>query len=299
MVERVGEVQLGQQRPGVPDHRGQVAALVEGVRRAVQERDQVGVDARGPGRPPAMPSSTKSSGCGSRTRRTPSRSKIGSSSSIDRQNWASLCGGRLRPAVELGVHHGHPEIDGDLDGPLPVAHRRLPLVLVRAGPLVERQHRGDLDLGRGQRLLERRDAVPVHPRVQEERHEVVARRQLDVPVAEVGDQPGQLEQRHLAQHVRVERDLHARHLLGVVELRLARPGPPRPARRCAAPRRRRRRPRRRRSRPRRSGPTGRPPPAIESIHSWNSTSYARDEPLPPVGRHRRGDAGRRRGPTPG
>ena len=43
------------------------------------------------------PSSTKSSGCGSSARWIPSRSKIGSSSSIDRQNWASdseACSGR-------------------------------------------------------------------------------------------------------------------------------------------------------------------------------------------------------------
>ncbi len=38
----------------------------------------------------ARPSSMKSSGCGSSTSRTPSRSKTGRSSSIDRQNWASL-----------------------------------------------------------------------------------------------------------------------------------------------------------------------------------------------------------------
>ena len=39
----------------------------------------------------------------------PSRSKTGSSSSIRRQNWASLAG-RLGPAVELGVHHGDAEV---------------------------------------------------------------------------------------------------------------------------------------------------------------------------------------------
>ena len=44
-----------------------------------------------------LPSSTKSSGCGSRRSSTPSRSNTGSSSSIDRQNCASLrlaCSGR-------------------------------------------------------------------------------------------------------------------------------------------------------------------------------------------------------------
>ncbi len=37
----------------------------------------------------ARPSSMKSSGCGSRRSCIPSRSKTGSSSSSDRQNWAS------------------------------------------------------------------------------------------------------------------------------------------------------------------------------------------------------------------
>ncbi len=44
-----------------------------------------------------LPSSTKSSGCGSSRSSTPSRSKTGSSSSIDLQNCASLllaCSGR-------------------------------------------------------------------------------------------------------------------------------------------------------------------------------------------------------------
>ncbi len=45
VVERVGDVHLGEQRPGVAHHRGQVAALMEGVRGAVQEGHQVRVDA--------------------------------------------------------------------------------------------------------------------------------------------------------------------------------------------------------------------------------------------------------------
>ena len=40
----------------------------------------------------AKPSSMKSSGCGSSRSAIPSRSKIGSSSSIDRQNWPSDAG---------------------------------------------------------------------------------------------------------------------------------------------------------------------------------------------------------------
>src|SRR6266536_3017671 len=44
VVEGVGDVQVGQQGPGVPHDAGDVAALVEGVRRAVQEGDDVVVD---------------------------------------------------------------------------------------------------------------------------------------------------------------------------------------------------------------------------------------------------------------
>ena len=42
----------------------------------------------------------------------------------------------------------------------------------------------------------------------EERHEVLARGQLDVPVAEVGHQAGQLQQRDVPQHVRIYGELH-------------------------------------------------------------------------------------------
>lgn len=62
--------------------------------------------------------------------------------------------GRLRPPVELGVHHGAVQLDGQLDGPLPVAHCGLPLFLVRAGPAVQGQVRGHLDPGAAERGLE-------------------------------------------------------------------------------------------------------------------------------------------------
>jgi hypothetical protein len=51
------------------------------------------------------PSSTKSSGCGSIRSWIPSRSKIGSSSSSDRQNCASLALGASGRPFELRVHH--------------------------------------------------------------------------------------------------------------------------------------------------------------------------------------------------
>ena len=75
------------------------------------------------------------------------------------------------------------ELHRDLDRALPVAHGRLPLVLVRPGPAEQRQQRGHLDARRGERLPERAHGRRVHPRMAEERDEVVARRQLDVLVA--------------------------------------------------------------------------------------------------------------------
>src|ERR1019366_6208750 len=159
---------------------------------------------------PARPSSTKSSGCGSSTSRIPSPSKTGAGSSSERQNWAppaarapggpperALAGRRrLGAPVELGVHHGRAEVHGDLDGPLPVADRRLAFGLVRAGPPVQGQHRGDFYAGRIQGLGELRDLGPAGPRVGEERQEVLARGQLDAGVAEVRDEPGEFGQRN-------------------------------------------------------------------------------------------------------
>src|SRR5687767_8643583 len=59
-----------------------------------------------------------------------------------------LTGGRgLGASVEHGVHDPAAQLDRDLDGALPVADGSLALVLVRAGPLVQRENRGDLHAG--------------------------------------------------------------------------------------------------------------------------------------------------------
>src|SRR5919202_73341 len=114
----------------------------------------------------------------------------------------------LRPAVELRVHRVHAEFDADLDGPLPVADGGLPLHLDRARPAHDRQQRGDAHAGVGQPGLERPDGGGVHPRVLEERDEVLAGRELDPLVAHAGHHVGQLEQRDGAQHLRVQGDPH-------------------------------------------------------------------------------------------
>jgi hypothetical protein len=81
--------------------------------------------------------------------------------------------GCLGSAVELRIHHLAVEIDRQLDGSFPIAHRGLALVLVRSGPPVQGQVGSDLDAGRVQRALELRHNVPIGPRVQEERREVL------------------------------------------------------------------------------------------------------------------------------
>ena len=87
----------------------------------------------------------------------PSFSRIGTSSSIERNQAASQASVkapaqqvkcarhvRRRPAAELGVHRVAAHLDRDLDRRLPVPHRGLPLGLDRAGPAVHRQQRGEL-----------------------------------------------------------------------------------------------------------------------------------------------------------
>ncbi len=93
--------------------------------------------------------------------------------------------GPLGPAGELGVDDVHAEVDGDLNDPLPVAHRGLAGILVGAGPAQHRQHRGDPDAGVGACLAELGDQVVVGAGVVEERDEVAVRGELQVLVAQV------------------------------------------------------------------------------------------------------------------
>ena len=124
----------------------------------------------------------------------PSRSKIGTSSSIDRKNARSDSSARLGPPGELGVDHVDAEVDGDLDDALPVAHRGLAGVLVGAGPAQHRQHRGDADTGVRAGLAELGHQVVVGARMVEERDEVPVRGQLQVLVAQIGHQAREFEQ---------------------------------------------------------------------------------------------------------
>ena len=117
--------------------------------------------------------------------------------------------GLLRAAGELGVDHVHPEVDGDLDDPLPVPHRRLAGILVGTRPPQHRQHRRDPDTRIGARLAELRHQVVVGARVVEERDEVPVRGELQVLVAEFGDQRREFEQLVVVVERRgIQGDLH-------------------------------------------------------------------------------------------
>ena len=206
----------------------------------------------------ARPSSTKSSGCGS-SRRWTALSLEDRQQLVQRPPELRLAARRrLRSAVELRVHHPAVQVDGELDRPLPVADRRLPLVLVRPGPAVERQVRGDPHPGPVQRGPEPAHHVPVGPRVQEERGEVLARRQLDPLVAEVGDQRRAVRS---AAYARSMYGSSASFMSGSSlrrRARVARPATPAPGSRSAVPRAPRPTPPPRRSRPSCSGRARRP-----------------------------------------
>jgi len=83
-------------------------------------------------------------------------------------------GRTLRSAIELGVHDRTIEFDRDLDGALPVAHRRLALVFVRTRPAVEWQQRRELNARLAQRRLELGHPCAVGAWVEEERYEILA-----------------------------------------------------------------------------------------------------------------------------
>ena len=118
----------------------------------------------------------------------PSRSKIGTSSSMDRKNArsdSSARSGRPENSVLIDVDT---EVDGDLDDALPVAHRGLAGILVGSRPAQHRQHRGDADAGVCAGPAELGHQFVIGAGVVEERDEVAVRGQLQVLVAQFGDQ---------------------------------------------------------------------------------------------------------------
>ena len=199
---------VAHQLAGRGDHLSGWMALVEGVRRAVQEADPVlvqtadeihGLDA------------VLDEVVGMRL-----DDQLQSFTLEDRQQLVhrsqELGLGRLGgfgSSVELGVDDLHAEIDGDLDDPLPGPYGGLPLILVRAGPAQHRQHRGETHAGVGGHLLEFADAGVVDPGIAEERDEVGLGRQLHPVVTEAGHDVGQFVHRAGGEeHLRIEGEFH-------------------------------------------------------------------------------------------
>jgi hypothetical protein len=131
VVEGVGDVHVGQQRARVPHDPLDVTALVEGVRRAVQERHPVLID---PADQVHAGPAVLDEVVRVRFEHQPHALALEDGQQlIQRAPELRLAGrGRLGPAVELGVHHVHAEVHGDLDGTFPVADRGLTFGLVRA-----------------------------------------------------------------------------------------------------------------------------------------------------------------------
>ena len=255
----------------------------------------------------ALPSSSKSSGCGSRTSRTPSASKTGSNSSSERQNCDSLraaCSGRPLNSEFI--------TSTPRSAVIRIARFQYRTAACRSsssGP--DHLYSGSTDEtptpAAASSVLERGHPRVVHPRVVEERQEVVPRRELEPLVAQLGDEAGQLQQRDLPEHVRVEAELHpSTSLRRTISTSTGRP-PAATARRPCRPRRRRTRPRPsgRRSRPSprrspsagsrgrrraRTGPGSRPAPHHPSVPPPWSARRPRGRwrrcPAPPTASHR-------------
>ncbi len=114
----------------------------------------------------------------------------------------------MRAAAELRVHRVDADLDGNLDGTLPVTHGRLPLDLVVRGPAVHGQERRDANIRVAERLLEGLDPIGEHTRRLEPLKEIRARAEFDPLIAEFGNLRGKLLEREMAMHERVERNLH-------------------------------------------------------------------------------------------
>ena len=153
----------------------------------------------------------------------PSFSRIGTSSSIERnqaasqasvkapaqqEQWLGTSGEGPRPNSEFMV--SQPISTATWIAAFQLADRGLPLALDRARPAVHRQQRRELDAGILERPLELLDPLRIDARAHPPVEEVGAWRQLDILVAELGHESRQLKQRHVAVHVGIESDLHDR-----------------------------------------------------------------------------------------
>ena len=174
MVQDVGDVDLGEDRPGMLDHRRDVIAEVVRVRRTEHVADDRRVDRpdEGDGLVVALDEVVRV-----RLEVQPDAFPLEDRQQLlHRPPELRLAAGRsLWPPVELRVHHRAADVDRQLDRPLPVANGRLALVLVWARPAIERQDRRQLDPGLPQGGPELVDPSPVGPRMAEEGDEVGSR----------------------------------------------------------------------------------------------------------------------------
>ena len=176
VVEGVGDVDVGQHRRGLADHRLDIVAEVEGVRRAVEEAHVLRVD-----HPDHVDRRLQrlDEVLGMRLdveldallledrHQLLHRAEPGRLAGLG--EGAGTAGAVARhvgrgPAAELRVHGVAAHLDRDLDRGLPVGDRGLPLALDRARPAVHRQQRGELDAGILERPLELLDPLRIDAR---------------------------------------------------------------------------------------------------------------------------------------
>ena len=175
VVEGVGDVVLAR----VLHDLAHVAALVEGVGGAVEEADVPGVDGADHV-DPADAVLDEVVGVRLDIEQDPLLLDAGDNDVHRLPELGLGALGLLGASRELGVHLVAAELEGDVDGPVPVAHRGLALVLVRGGPAVQRQAGGELEAVVLQEPLGPLDLLVVGGGVGVVGPEVVALGELDV-----------------------------------------------------------------------------------------------------------------------
>src|SRR5215469_10001463 len=117
----------------------------------------------------------------------------------------------MRSAPEFGVHRVHFHFGADFEGALPVPYRGLTLGFVIRRPAIHRQQRGDADARILERFLEASHAFGKYARRLEPFEKVASWRQFDPVVTEFLDLEGQLREREMPVHERIECYFHDIH----------------------------------------------------------------------------------------
>ena len=123
----------------------------------------------------------------------------------------------MRAAAEFAVHRVDAQFDGDLDGAFPVADGGLTFILIVRCPPIHRQQRGNADIGVRQGTLEGFHPIGKNARRLEPFQEIGARAEFDPLIAQFGHFRGQLFQRQVTVHERVEGDFHLIHFPEAIE----------------------------------------------------------------------------------